>query len=498
MRRRLTAVFFVAALVLTACGDDTPTLAEIDETTTTSTASDDSTTTADRQSESVNGFEPEPLDFESCGAGMECATLDVPLDWDEPGGRTIELAVARVPADPDERIGALVFNPGGPGAPAVSSLAFQPFDPDLADRFDIVAWDPRGIGESTAIECGAAAEPFLRLDNDPDSPEEQAALDAAAEAVAGECADEDSELLPHVGTDDVARDLEAIRIAMGVPLAYYGFSYGTFIGQRYAELFPEGARSIVLDGVVDPSQALPDLLRAQAQGFQDTIEAVFADCPAGRSDCPEGGAEAAYDRVMAEVETTPLPTDDGSGLGPSDVSTAATRVAYDPGSWRLLYAALEEADEGGDGTALLQLAEQYRGFGSFGAYQAVSCLDSPHPEGGEAWTAFAAELEAISPRFGSAIANEMRPCAYWPTPSEPVNGPVVAAGSPPILVIGTTGDAATPFANAERVADELANGHLLTHEGDGHTAYSFSGCVRDAVADYLINGTLPEPGARCR
>lgn len=499
--RRAVALAALLAL-LAACGsDDDPTLGAgslpTAPTTAPAAAGIDPAAPADPVTGSLGGFIPSPIAWEACADGLECATLAVPLDYDDAAGPTIELALLRIPARvPDQRIGTLLTNPGGPGAAGLDFALLAPFSGAVLDRFDLVGFDPRGVGDSTGITCAADPEPLLGLDSSPDTAAEQAALDDAAAALAAECAATDGEILAHVGTDDVARDLEAIRLALGgEPLNYVGFSYGTFIGLRYAELFPTGARAIALDGVVDPAHALPDLLRGQAVAVETVMADVFAACPAGGRGCPEGGAEAAYDRVAAAVEVAPLPAGDEQ-VGPSELATAAIYVTYDPSLWSSFHRALVDAEEG-DGAGLRSLALGYRSFGGFGSYQAVSCLDSEHPVGGEAWAGFADELAGLSPRFGEHMANEMVSCAFWPVAATPVNAPVVAEGSPPILVVGTTGDAATPVEQAERVAATLAGGHLVVSEGEGHTAYLSNDCVADLVDAYLLELAVPAPGTRC-
>jgi pimeloyl-ACP methyl ester carboxylesterase len=485
--RRPAAVLLAASLLL-GCADDEPDAALTPVPTTEASTTTSSPAPATGETDRLGGFQPEPLAWEGCGGRNECATLVVPLDWADPTGPTIELALIRIPAgDPEARIGALATNPGGPGASGIDFVrGGGPFAGSiLADRFDVVSWDPRGVGGSAPLRCDDTVEDrFLRLDSDPDDPAEQAALDQAAAAYAASCGAEDAALLAHVGTDDAAFDLEAIRRAMGLPLAYVGFSYGTFIGLRYAELFPTGARSIVIDGVVDPADGLPDLLRGQTVAFERVLTQALGD------------AAPVWDDVAAAVERAPIPTDDGRGLGPADLATGTVLAGYDESLWPVLREAVLDAADG-DGSLMLALADEYRDLGSYAAYQAVSCVDSEHPVGAEAWAAFAAELEGLSPRFGAAVANEMLPCAFWSVPAEPVVGPVRAEGSPPILVLGTTGDPATPVEQAERVAAGLADGHLLVFDGEGHTAYGRDACVDRVVEAYLVDGSLPAPGARC-
>ena len=498
----LIACVLVAGLLGVATVDDSSddeTAAAATSSTSTTVAGLDpsSTTTVPTAppTDALNGFVPAPLAWSGCGGDFECATLNVPVDWANPAGATLALSVSRLPARGGDPLGALATNPGGPGASGNGYIRSVPFEESITERFDIVSWDPRGVGDSAPLDCeGEEVASFVRLDNDPDTADEQVALDAGAQAIGAACQAAAGGLLPYVGTASVARDLEAIRRAYGGPMAYYGFSYGTAIGLHHLQLFPGTMTHVVLDGVVDPAHSLTDLLRGQATAFERSLQVMFAACE--DSDyCPDDGAEAAYDELAEELETQPLPVDDDA-VGPTDLSTAAFLAAYDQQSWDVFFAGLEKAQEG-DGTYLLALADTYRDFGAFDVYQAVSCLDSVNPRGGEAWAAFAAELEAISPRFGAGIANEMLPCAFWPVDPVPVNGPISAPGSGPVLVIGTTGDPATPLVQAETVAAELTDGHLLVWEGEGHTAYGASECVQERVAAYLVDGTLPADGERC-
>ena len=292
----------------------------------------------------------------------------------------------------------------------------------------------------------------------------------------------------------MARDLEAIRRAYGAPMAYVGFSYGTSVGLEHLRLFP-GAMPVVLDGVVDPNHTQTDLLRGQAVGFERVIADMFASCPDGGGDCPDGGARAAYDELSAEVEDEPIPGDGGE-LGPEDLRAAVVLSAYSEQYWPVLMDGLSSALDG-DPSTLLELADRYRGLVAWDLYQAVSCTDSVNPRGAEAWREFADELAEISPDFGRSLANEMLPCATWPVPPTPVTGPVVAEGSGPVLVIGTTGDAATPLEQAERVADELADGRLVVVEGDRHVGYMGSACVQDLVERFIVDGEAPADDVRC-
>ncbi|MFZ4516740.1 MAG: alpha/beta hydrolase, partial [Microthrixaceae bacterium] len=446
-----------------------------------------------------------PLEWRDCAtdetagesADLQCATLAVPLDWSRPDGPTIELALGRIPARGSSK-GTVVTNPGGPGGSGLDFLSGEPVSPALSERYDTVSWDPRGVGSSTAVTCSDGVGPYLQLDSDPDTPDEQAALDAAARKVSAACGTADGPLLPHVGTAEVARDLEAIRRALGQgPLNYIGFSYGTQIGQQYAARFPDQIRTMVLDGVVDPSLGYTEFLLGQARAFEAAFDANDQGCRnAGRRRCGVDDLGAAYDRVKASAEAAPIPAG-RARLTPSEVAVAATYVAYLDDGWQELGPALAAAEKG-DGSDLLDLANSYYDFGGFSAYAAVTCTDTPPPRGEEAYRAFADEMRRAAPRFGGSVANELLVCASWPALPTDVPAPVVATGAPPIVVVGNTGDPATPYSNAVAVADRLASGVLVTAERGGHTAYGVDECVTSIVDRYVIDLEVPPDGTVCR
>jgi pimeloyl-ACP methyl ester carboxylesterase len=496
VRRRITGLVMLAGLVAAGGCSDSPDAA-------TPTTADRPTTTLPVPDEAEESAEAGSITWTPCGGqgdDSECGTLEVALDHDDPAAGIIPLSLVRVPAaDPARRIGPLLVNPGGPGGTGVDFARFFPFPNEINNRFDIIGFDPRGVGASGGLTCGGdLVDQFFAVDSDPDAPAEQADLDRTAQAVADDCSIEDGDVLPHVGSVNVARDMDAIRQALGEEqISFLGFSYGTRLGALYAEMFPERTRAIVLDGVFDPAHDFVEWLTEQTGGFERAVAGVFSACPDDPS-CPPAGAAAAYDQVLAAIETTPLPAGAGRLLGPSDLATAALYVTYDEGGWPELYAGLSDA-LAGDGTRLYDLADGYRSFGSFTQYAAVMCVDSAHPAGPLEFQAFAAGLEAISPRFGAAVANELLPCAYWPVTEVGDPQPVVAAGAPPILVVGNTGDAATPFEQAQRVADTLESGVLLTHEGVGHTSFrSGSSCVDEVIERYLVDLAVPAEGTVCR
>lgn len=459
------------------------------------------TSAIDTPSEALDGWSAPDLRWSGCADApdYECTTLEVPSDWSESDGPTIELALGRHRAT-GERVGTLVTNPGGPGASGLQFLFGGPLEPELTERFDVVSWDPRGVGQSTAFDCEEHVAPFLALDPDPDTPAEQTALDAAAERVADDCERSNPDLVGAVGTDNVARDLEAIRLALGeTKLSYLGYSYGTLIGQRYLDLFGSNVRAMVLDGVMDPTKGFTDLLREQAIAFDATLDRLFESCDR-RANCPVDDLAATYDSVQRKVEEAPLPAG-RHRVGPAELETAAIYAGYDPSLWADLADALATADASTDdsaGTELWNMAQSYYDLGGYAAYAAVECLDSPHPTGSEAYEEFADELRTLAPRIGGSIANEMLVCAYWPVSPDPVVGEVTAPQSPHTLVLGNRGDSATPYANSVSVAEALERGHLVSYDGDGHTSYGRSDCVDEAVHDYLIELIVPDDDPDCR
>ena len=444
------------------------------------------------------GWSPAPLRWAPCDAlaGGECARLAVPLDWDDPDGPTIELVLGRLGAE-GTRIGSLLMNPGGPGGSGLEYLSYDPVGPALAERFDRVSWDPRGVGASAPLRCTAGLDSLASIDPDPDDAAEQQALERSASELARSCEELDGEQLTHVGTVDVARDLEAIRLALGgEPLNYLGFSYGTHIGQTYAELFPSSVRAMVLDGVVDPALGYEEFLLGQTDGFERAFGQASAACRrAGPSTCGVDDLGAAYDEVLRRVEDAPL---DGAAVpvGPAVLSTATISTSYGIGGWQELGPALA-AGLAGDGGPLWQLARSYYDAGAFTSYAAVVCVDSEPPEDLDAYRGFADRARERSARFGAAVANELVVCAEWPVPPvEPVPVPT-AATAPPILVVGSTGDAATPYENAVAVAERMPSAVLVTAEQDGHTAYGSNDCVADIVERYLVRLELPAADTRC-
>jgi pimeloyl-ACP methyl ester carboxylesterase len=445
-----------------------------------------------------NGGDPSAageIDWSSCGTA-ECAELDVPVDYDDPDGETLTLSISRVPATGD-RVGALFVNPGGPGGTATdfaASLGFALPD-EVTEAFDIVGVDPRGLGAS-AIDCGGDMTELYGLDYSIDSPEDTTELLAVSQEYVDGCEQDAGDLLAHLGTENVARDIDAVRAAMGdEQLNYLGFSYGTAIGQQLAELFPDRVRAMILDGVLDLGPTGVETAVSQAAGFEVALQAWADDCDADSS-CPLApDAMGAIDELQDKVEQAPIPADPRD-LGPGELSTGLALPLYSETLWPDLSDAVADALDG-DGTGMVDLADQYIGVADFSIYFAVNCLDFEWPESPEELLAAGADAAADSPHFGEPIVNDYVRCAMWPVEEEPMTA-VTAAGAPPILVVSTTNDPATPYEAGVRTAERLESGVLLTYEGDGHTVVANGvPCVDDAAAAYLVDLEVPDDGLTC-
>lgn len=455
----------------------------------------------------------QPVSWSDCGGGFQCGKLDVPLDYANPAGAIVRLELIRLPAsDPAARIGSLVVNPGGPGASGIDfvrAAASSLFAGDLRARFDIVGFDPRGVGLSTPVRCVDELDHFVPQDAHADTPADVRDLDAGAKAFATGCGTQNPQLLAHLSTADVARDLDRIREALGdAKLTYVGFSYGTMIGSTYASLFPTRIRAMVLDGAVDPSLDPVVLREQQARAFEAALDRFLADCAAHVS-CAfhsAGRPGAAFDALMKRIDRRPVPTprlDGREPVGPTQAWDGVLQSLYSRDAWPVLAEALAEARDG-DGSLLLLLGDPLRGRRPDGgysnledAYYAVTCLDWPAPRDPATYTQLAARFARIAPRFGPLIAYNDLDCAYWPVPPERVPARVSAPGAPAIVVVGSTGDPATPYAWSVSLSRQLTSSVLVTRVGEGHTGYGNSSCVAEAVNVYLVRLTPPEAGLRC-
>jgi pimeloyl-ACP methyl ester carboxylesterase len=452
--------------------------------------------------------DPEPLAFTNCGSKRECAKLVVPLDYANPtNGETITLNVKRRKAASDS-VGPLLVNPGGPGAAGSGMVDNAPgyFSAKILTNFDVIGWDPRGTGKSAPVECIDNLDDLYGLDPSPDTPEERAALKQADDAFAQGCVARSGRVLPFISTQESARDMDMIRRALNVEkISYLGFSYGSELGATYATLFPTRVRAMVIDGAVDPTASYTEGALQQNIGFEKALEAFLANCVAN-SKCPfNRGAETgkAFDDLMAELDANPLKSAIGrpsvnQGVAYFGVATAL----YTERLWPTLAAALASAEKG-TGTGLLDLYDNYTQRDDpdakhfFDAFIAISCADDPGPKTAEELRAFNATVASAAPHLGKLAASEEPTC--WKLAIKPPKPAVTITGkgAGPILVVGTTGDAATPLEGTRKMAASLEGGELLTVTANRHTGYSANACARSAVDTALVELEMPPPNTVC-
>lgn len=442
------------------------------------------------------------------GVTFSCAKLRVPRDWADPDGEQLLISLLRMRNnDQEDRVGSLLVNPGGPGASGIEfgiqSALFLP--QALQQRFDIIGFDPRGVGASAPVRCVSdeykdadAAE-----DPDPDPTEFAEQIDAAAR-VADTCADRYGENLKHYSTEATARDMDAIRRAVGdAKLNYLGYSYGTLLGSVYAHMFPTKIRAMVLDGAVDPRQDDIATSEQQARGFEQAFDAFAANCRNRGSECSLGSdPRARMQQILRQVREAPVPADGERFATEGIVVFAAIAALYNPARWPTLETALDDVQDG-QASGVMGLVDEYNGRGANGNYDnsidaqlAISCTDEQTSPDPERIAELQREWDERYPLFGSVLALSLQGCSRWEAPRDPYEVGE-AAGAPPIVVIGTTGDPATPYRNTKQLAELLGSGTVLTWQGEGHTAYPQSGCIIDAVHDYLIELRVPDAGTRC-
>ncbi len=451
--------------------------------------------------------------------GLQCAYLEVPLDYAKPNDRVIKVGLLRRPAsDPAQRIGSLVINPGGPGASGMStaaSRADQVSNTELGQRFDFVGFDPRGVGSSKPqVQCLTAAERDaerlmnLNVDSSPEgvsrTENHERAENAKCESLTGK------DVLANIGTREVVHDLDVMRSTLGdAQLTYLGYSYGTRIGYSYAETFPGNVRAMILDGALDPAQDQVSQLIDQGRGFQKAFDAFAASC-AGRADCALGQdkSQAAnnFQTLVRPLITQPVGVSDGRKLSYTDATIGTVLGLYSPQLWTRLNSGLQELTQG-RGDILMGLADYYNGRSPDGTYstqmeafQAVLCVDNPPVKDPNVVRNADAEYRAVAPFLdtGQPPSPALDNCAFWPVPS--TGGPhhPQVAGLAPVVVISTTGDPATPYQAGVNLARDL-NARLLTFEGTQHGAFlQGSGCVDRAGIAYLTDLKLPSEGIRCQ
>lgn len=487
VRRLIVAATLIG--VIASCGDD-------------DSRSIDSVTTE---------WTPPALEWVACGTNLSCATLVVPLDYEKPDLGTFELPVKRYRSPQQtDRIGSLVVNPGGPGSGGtyLAESAETVYSDELRSRFDIVGWDPRGTGGSNpAVDCLDDLDTYFSLDPAPDDEPETRTLLDGARAFAEACATRSSGALPYVSTDDSARDIDSLRRALGEEtMTYFGFSYGSELGATWASLYPETVRAAVLDAAVDPTLTYADALVDQAASFEFVLDAFFDHCNTSRCVFMRDGetAEAAFDRIATSIDRQPLPTyEDRVAAGPGVFQTAVALTMYGEGWWGSLAEALLAADAG-DGGPLLDLYDTYFGEHLDGrtvgndieAYFAISCLDRPAGFADSDVNERRTELDRVATRLGAGWFQEMLICANWPVSAQP-RLPVATTAGSRILVVGSTGDAATPLTGTRAMARALAGSFLLVVDANDHTSYGGSDCATALIDEFLLGQSPTTQESNC-
>ena len=459
-----------------------------------------------------------PQDLVGRGAtGMEydCASVPVPEDWSNPkNGKAFDISMIRVRSQSQhDRIGSLLINPGGPGGSGVDTAVYLSFGQglgglptEITDRFDVIGFDPRGVGRSDPIKCISSSDQDASFAAAPD-PVSQADFNsyvALNQKIANECGQKYGSQLPFFSTEQAAKDIDSLRAAVGDPkLSYLGFSYGTLLGATYAQQFPTKIRAMVLDGAVDPKQSYVESSEVQAKGFERAFGNFSTWCTKTPADCPIApDAHKAVTDAMTKAATAPVTGADGRKATAGWIFVAVISSLYTESGWRTLANAVAGLKQG-NAKGIFQLADQYAERDANGHYSnlfdanlAVNCADTnAAPSAAEVRT-LQGQWRKKYPLFGGSLAVGMLPCTFWPGKRDPYPaGP--ATGAPPIVVVGTTGDPATPYENTADLAGMLGVGHVLTWEGEGHTAYPSTPCIVSAVDKYLLNQTVPQEGLRC-
>ncbi len=470
-------------------------------------------TAAVKEPKALRTFYTQKLVWRACRGTAECTQLSVPLDYGRPQGRRISLSVVRVrAAQARQRLGSLVVNPGGPGGSGIAyaTRGESAWGKQLLASYDLVGFDPRGVGESTPLKCQSDAEldSYVASDPDPDTPQERERFDELGRAFYAACMKKDPGLARHMSTAEAARDMDILRAALGEErLTYFGASYGTFLGGTYADLFPQRVGRMVLDGALDPSLSSLEMSLVQAEGFETALRAYVANC-VDEGDCYLGDSvDAGAARVRAfldELDAQPIKGSGGRDLTEGLALYGIFAPLYDRGYWGILDDALA-AGLRGAGAQLLALSDAYTRRGPYGyidnALQVlpiVNCLDHDDPVPEDQIPALVPRFEEASPTFGRIFASGLSSCADWSVRSGKGPTRLSAVGSAPIVVVGTTRDPATPLRWAESLADQLDNAVLVIRDGDGHTGYhSGNACVDTAVEKYLISGVVPKDPTPC-
>jgi pimeloyl-ACP methyl ester carboxylesterase len=498
----------VLAMTLASCsllGGDKP-----DEAPTTAKADPSIVASAPA---GLDSFYSQEVVWEPCENGFQCATVSVPLDYANPDGDKIELAALRAPST-GKKQGSLLVNPGGPGGSGydfVKDAAGTHFSQSVKANYDLVGFDPRGVKRSAPVKCMTDAERDAARAKVYDYGTDAgiAAVLADNKAIAEQCAAQTGPLLGHIDTVSAAKDLDILRAVVNdSKLNYLGYSYGTFLGSTYASLFPDNVGRMVLDGALDPSISNEELTMGQAVAFEKAIRAYVASCQRGEG-CPltgdvDSGVQQIRD-LIAAVQNRAWQAKDGRMVNATMFVSGLITPLYNDQSWPALTQALESALKG-DASLMLRLADLGADRGADGkytsnstfAFSAINCLDYPMVSDTAAMRAEEQRLRQASPTLGYFFAYGGTNCVDWPYDSVRTPAPVEYTGDAPIVVIGTTGDPATPVEWSASLRKQLGNASLMTWQGEGHTAYGrANSCLEDAVDSYLVDGKVPADNTVC-
>ena len=446
---------------------------------------------------------------------FQCAEIQVPVDYKNPAGASLTLALKKLPAkNTSNKVGSLLINPGGPGGSGTDYVTYadDAFGKRLMESFDIIGFDPRGVALSTPLDCltDKEVDEFIAFDGTPDTDQElKESLQLSINLAKG-CQAVENNLIAHVGTQEAARDMDIIRELVGdEKLNYLGASYGTYLGGMYAELFPDKVGRLVLDGAVDPSLSGEEQSFDQAVGLDTALRRFVDDCPK-HEDCPltktgDGGVQEIR-QFLDSLDAKPLKTED-----PERVLTQAMGVyavagfLYSDDWWSYMRQSLASAFKG-DGTDLLVIVDLFnerKDDGTFAtnateAIYAINCFDEPSNATEDQVRELAKNWIKDAPVFGDYLAWGNLACTIWPEKDpNPINK-FIAQGAAPIVVVGTKYDPATPYKWAVGLSSQLSSSVLLTYEGDGHTAYMRgSECIDNKIENYLVDGIIPEKNIIC-
>lgn len=487
MSLRSRVLCIASVLVLAACGGESST--------------PDSTTALTPGSSAVPYSAT--ITWKACATGFaegdECGSIKVPYSYDDPSIGMFTLRMRRHPAQVKaERIGSMLVNPGGPGfgGQFMVEQASSYFSSDLVDRFDIIGWDPRGTGESEpAVDCVDEYDSYFAVDPTPADDAAKQALIDASKKFDDACEKKSGDILPWISTNNTARDMDTIRRALGEEkITYFGFSYGSELGATWATMFPSTVRAAVIDGATDPTADAIQGGILQATGFERELNTFLAQCSAD-SKCPfwnNGKAEAAYDALAEAIDRKPVNV--RAGRTPVNLAvfdTAVSQAMYSSSIWPSLEQALADLQKG-DGAGILGLYDDYyqrKGDGTYGneleAFTAISCIDDPGPRTVEETDKYLSRFLEVAPRLGASFASGYA-CVFWPAKPD-YRVAITGKDAGPILVVGTTGDSATPLEGTRKMADTLEDGRLIVLTANRHTGYGENACVTGAVDQYLIS-----------